>query len=230
MSEGKHIYTGYCSYYKMDAAGGYAEGPLQIWDGQDFTVEVEGDIYTIYGDLFDQNGKHHRFYYEGKMDLYDGTILSDFKEDMTLDLSGMHVEATVSELYGWSNWCTMYVVPDTPEEGDPAIVIVLYTEADVFTVASGLYLPDDGMCNPGFFNGGHLWDRKYLNGTWLYSCQNVQPDGMYDFGRPRAPFVDGDIEIKMSDDGTALDLKFNVIDCQGNEFIGEQKALPVTYF
>ncbi len=230
MSEGKHIYTGYCSYFKIGADGNYADGPLQIWDGKDFFIEREGDIFTIYGDLFDQNGKQHRIYYQGTMELYDATILSDFKEDVKLDLSGMHAEASVVELYGWSNWASIYIVPDTPEEGDPAIRIELYTEADVFTVATGQYLLDDGMCNPGFFNGGHLWDRRYINGTWLFSCENVTPDGMYDFGRPRAPFVDGDIDIRMSEDGKTMDISINVIDSQGNLITGAQDGLPVSYF
>ncbi len=231
MSQGPHIYTGYCSYYKLDANGQFEGGkPLQIWDGKDFVVEKDGDVYTIYGDLFDQEGKQHRIYYQGTMDLYDGTILSDFKEDVVLDLSDMHVEATVSELYGWSNWCSMYVVPNHPEEGDPIVRIELYVEAGVFELQSASYLQDDGMCNPFFFNGGHLWDRQKMNGTWIFSCSNVQSDGMYDFGRPRAPFVDGQIDITVSEDGQSVDLKLNVVDSQGNRFTGEQEGLPVSYF
>ncbi len=231
MSEGKHIYTGYCSYYKMNASGtDYEEGPLQIWDGKDFTVEKDGDIYTIYGDLFDQTGKQHRIYYQGKMDLYDGTVLSDFKEDVALDLSGMHVEASIMELYGWSNLCSMYVVPDSPKEGDPIIRIELYVDADDRTLVTADYTPDDGMCNPFYFNGGHLWDRQYTNGTWIFSCENVQSDGMYDFGRPHAPFVGGEIDLTVNEDGSLLDLKLDVVDEQNNRFTGEQKGLPVTYF
>ncbi len=230
LSQGKHIYTGYCSYYKLDETGNYEEGPLQIWDGKDFTVEVDGDVYTISGDLFDQNGKHHRIYYRGKIDLSNMTILSDFREDVTLDLSGMHIEANISELYGWSNWCSMYIVPDSPEEGDPIIRAELYFDADDWTLVSSDYTEDDGMCNPFYFNGGHLWDRKYTNGTWIFSCVNVDSEGMYDFGHPQAPLVSGRISLSVSADGTAADVDFDCIDSQGNRITGKQDALQVSYF
>ncbi len=233
---GKCLFGYYMSYYSLDA-NGEIDYSSRVDTFTDFTIEREGDIFTIQGELTDFEGQHHRVYYQGTLDskhYYD--FMTDLKEDKPLDLSNMHIEAFFSPLYFWANLWTIYLVPDVPQEGDPMFVMELYVDAeggDDFAkgIPTSEYPRDYvGMCDPYLFNAGHLYNRQYLRGSWLYSCTDVTSDGSYELGRPRASIEYGCIEFSNDGNGETVGVKIELYDVYDHLISGEREDIPIVYY
>ncbi len=233
---GKCLFGYYMSYYSIDA-NGQIDYSSKVDSFTDFTIEREGDIFTIRGELADFEGQKHRIDYQGTLDskhYYD--FMTDLKEDKPMDLSDMHIEAFFSPLYYWVNLWTIYLVPDNPQEGDPMFVMELYVDAeggDDFAkgIPTAEYLRDYvGMCDPYLFNAGHLYNRQYIRGSWLFSCTDVTSNGNYEQGRPRASIEYGCIEFSNDGNGETVDISFELYDVYDHLISGERKDIPVIYY
>ncbi len=233
---GKCLFGYYMSYYSLDA-NGEIDYSSRVDSFNDFTIEREGDIFTIQGELTDMEGQRHRVYYQGTLDTkhyYD--FMTDLKEDKFMDLTDMHIEAFFSPLYFWVNLWTVYLVPDNAQEGDPMFVIELYVDVeggDNFAkgIPTSEYSRDYiGMCDPYLFCAGHLYNRQYIRGSWFYSCTDVLPNGNYEQGRPRASIEYGSISFENDGNGETVGVSFELFDVYDHRIYGERKDIPITYY
>ncbi len=192
------------------------------------TVEKDGDIYNIHGDLYDKEGKCYRVsFVNGEFSVVDTSHDSTIPDDIDTAYSDMKIKAYHvgdKELPGTNLWF-LDVTKTNMTVGDPIIQLSLAYELDLKdNIEAGVFTPEyrlsPGTFLPGYFGAGYY-------GSWFFTCSGQQGD-KFELGHPMAPFIDGMVELKENADGT-FDIFIDVTDDNEHTIKIVCSGVPVEY-
>ncbi len=200
---------------------------VMLESGQ-ITIEKDGNIYNIHGDLYDKEGKCYRVRFEnGEFTVIDTSHDSTIPDDIDASYEDMRMKAYHvgdKELLGTNMWF-IDLTPVNMTVGDPIIQLSLAYDLDIVeAIEPGVFVPEyrlsPGTFLPGYFGAGYF-------GSWLFTCSGQQGD-KFELGNPMAPFIDGKVELKEDADGT-FDIFIDVIDDNEHTIKITCTDVPVEY-
>ncbi len=180
------------------------DGKSKVLSSGQITIEKNGTVYNIYGDLYDVDGRCYRIIFEnGEFSVQDRTYDSQINEDIDETYSDMKITAFHvgdMEMPNTNLWF-LNMSPSDAQPGDAVIQMTLSYDLDVVDGIEGGVFVADTMFDvepntflPGYFSAGYY-------GSWYFTYIGQAYDGTKELGSPIAPFKFGQIELVELENG-----------------------------